>query len=276
MKIRRKLLLSYLVIVVLFVAAGAAITYNTMKMADIQKNVKLQTEINNNAYAYQQGLDEKQLGTFAYSSGNSQVGNDVIVQAAETMQTAETYLLNNLASNPTLLAKFNQVVDIDRNQINDAITQVVTLSNGAQTTENFVAMWDQLDRLMNQTTTAVGILGEVRSDTMANVQQATTDSQNYATFSIIIAVVFIAIIGAVSVVLAMVMGNRITNPLKKLADIAHKVSLGDMNQRYYLKQDIDVKTGDEIDELVDAFKRMINAFRLTEALNKEPEEIPKE
>jgi HAMP domain-containing protein len=68
------------------------------------------------------------------------------------------------------------------------------------------------------------------------------------------------------------MGNRITGPLKKLASIAHKVSLGDLDQRYYLKQKIDIKTGDEIDELVDAFKRMINAFRMQEALINEPEE----
>ena len=79
----------------------------------------------------------------------------------------------------------------------------------------------------------------------------------------------------VAAVLAVVMGKRITEPLKKLADIAHKVSLGDLNQRYYLKQNIDIKTGDEIDELVDAFRRMVNAFRMTEALNSEPEEPKK-
>jgi HAMP domain-containing protein len=53
------------------------------------------------------------------------------------------------------------------------------------------------------------------------------------------------------------------------------VSIGDLNQRYYLKQKIDIKTGDEIDELVDAFRRMVNAFRMTEALSNE-EEAPKE
>lgn len=66
--------------------------------------------------------------------------------------------------------------------------------------------------------------------------------------------------------MAVAMGNRITRPLKKLAEIAHKVSLGDLNQRHYLKENIDIKTGDEIDELVDAFRRMINAFRVTETM----------
>ena len=270
MKIRRKLLLSYLLIVALFIAAGTTITYNTLKMGEIQNKVKVQTDISNNAYAYQQGLDQKQLGTFSYSSGNAQIGGDVIVRAADTMQPAETYLLNNLATNPELLAKFNEVVDIDRNTINDAITKVITISASSDP-NRFILMWDQLDRLMTATTAADQKLADVRAATLANVQNAMTESQNYANFSMIIAVASIAAIGAVSVALAFVMGNRITGPLKKLADIAHKVSLGDMNQRYYLKQNIDIKTGDEIDELVNAFRRMINAFRMTEALNKEEE-----
>jgi HAMP domain-containing protein len=268
MKIRRKLLLSYLLIVALFVAAGATITYNTVKMGDIQNNVKQQTDISNNAYAYQQGLDEKQLGTFAYSSGSATVGGQVIVNAADTMQPAETFLTSALANNPTLLAKFNEVVDIDRNQINNAITQVITISSSTDS-NRFILMWDQLDNLMNLTTTADQKLAEVRSAALANVKSATSESQNYANFSMIVSIASIVGIGAVSVALAFIMGNRITGPLKKLSDIAHKVSLGDLNQRYYLKQNIDIKTGDEIDELVNAFRRMINAFRMTEALSKE-------
>jgi HAMP domain-containing protein len=271
MKIRRKLLLSYLLIVALFVAAGAAMTYNTMKIAEIQNNVKLQTEINSNAYAYQQGLDQKQLGTFAYSSGNSTVGEQVIVNAAKTIVDAENYLVNALANDPALLGKFQEVQDIDNTQINDAITQVVGIYSGNDSNK-FVLMWNQLNRLMISTTDADAKLANVRATTLSNVQNATAQSQNYASFSTIIAIASIIGIGVVSVALAFVMGNRITGPLKKLADIAHKVSLGDLNQRYYLKENIDIKTGDEIDELVGAFRRMINAFRMTEALSSEENE----
>ncbi len=277
MKIRTKLLLSYLVIVGLFIAAGATITYNTMKMADLQAEMKTQIEINNNAYAYQQGLDQKQFGTLMYSSDNVEQGSNIIVASADTMQPAETYLLSALTSDPALLAKFNEVVAIDRGQINDAITQVYLIYQGNEADSvKYVKIWDQLSILMNAVTIADAKLADVRADTLANVKSATAESQSYATFSLVIAIVFLAVITAVSVLLSMVMGKRITEPLKKLADIAHKVSLGDLNQRYYLKQNLDIKTGDEIDELVGAFKRMINAFRMTEALSKgEPEETPK-
>jgi len=273
MKIQRKLLLSYLLIVALFVAAGATITYNTMKMADLQNTAKTQLEINNNAYAYQQGLDQIQFGTLMYASDNTDEGQRIIVASADTMAPAETYLLNALKDNSNLTSQFNQVVSLDRNEINGAISQVYTIYTGNEASaQKYQDIWAQLTKLMSAVSQADIILADVRSVTLANVEQANADAQSYASMSLIIAIAFLALITAVAVVLAMVMGKRITEPLKKLADIAHKVSLGDLNQRYYLKQNIDIKTGDEIDELVDAFRRMVNAFRMTEALSNEPEE----
>ena len=128
---------------------------------------------------------------------------------------------------------------------------------------------------MTLTTNADIKLGEVRAATIANVQNATIESQSYANLSNLVAVAFLVLMTIVSVALSIIMGNRITGPLKKLADIAHKVSLGDLDQRYYLKQKTDIKTGDEIDELAEAFKRMINAFRMQDALINETEETIK-
>ena len=276
MKIRTKLLLSYLLIVALFVAAGATITFNTLKMADLQNKVKQQVEINNNAYAYQQGLDQKQFGTLMYSSDNTQEGERIIVASAETMAPAETYLTSALASDPTLLSKFGEVVSIDQGDINGAITQVYAIYSGdGNSSQKYVQIWDQLTILMNGVTAADNKLAEVRAATLLNVENATVESQNYANFSLMLAVGFLAAITAISVALSVLIGKRITDPLKKLAEIARKVSLGDLNQRYYLKQNVDIKTGDEIDELVDAFRRMVNAFRMTEALSKEDEETGK-
>src|SRR5208283_4542680 len=122
MKIRSKLLLSYLLIVALFVAAGATITYNTMQMADLQNTAKTQLEINNNAYAYQQGLDQIQLGTLMYATNNATEGQTIIVNSSDTIIPAQTYLTSALATNTALLNEFNQVVSLDQNQINGAIT----------------------------------------------------------------------------------------------------------------------------------------------------------
>ena len=93
MKIRRKLLLSYLLITALFIAAGATVAFNTMKMGELQRKVEQQVEVNKNAYDYQQGLDQKQFGTLMYSSDNVQEGERIIISSADLMQKAEDYLL---------------------------------------------------------------------------------------------------------------------------------------------------------------------------------------
>jgi len=124
---------------------------------------------------------------------------------------------------------------------------------------------------MNATDQADQKLAALRTATQANVQNAVTESQNYANLSIIMAVAFIAVLIVASVALSILIGNRITVPLKNLVNVAQKVTQGDLDQRYYLKKNIDVKNGDEIDELTDSFKKMINAFRMQESLLKEDE-----
>ncbi len=272
MKIKQKLLLSYLIIIALFVAAGATITYNAMQMNELQKNVKIQQDINDNAYNYQQGLDEKQFGTLMFSTDQLQEGERIVVASADQQAQSQTFLSSALSSNSTLLAQFNEVIGIDNNTINPAIRQIVTIYNSdLNSTDKYPQIWDQMTGVMNATNVADLKLAAIRTNTQANVQNAVASSQNYSNLSVIIAVVFIAIISVTSVALSIVMGNRIVNPLKKLANIAQKVTQGDLDQRYYLKQNEDAKNGDEIDELGDAFKKMINAFRMQDALLKEDE-----
>jgi nitrogen fixation/metabolism regulation signal transduction histidine kinase len=273
MKIKRKLLISYLLLVVLFVAAGATITYNTSKMQELQTEVKAQVDINNNAYQYAQGLDQKQFGTIVYTMKSTSEGTDIMVRSAETLVAASAQLQKDLANDPELLAKFNEVVAIDTSKIDVAITQISNLMVDTSLTpdDQLGQIWTQINTMMTAVTEADAKLAEIRLTTASNVDAAQTASLNYAQFSTILAIAFIAVTAAVSIVLAITIGNRITNPLKKLVEIANKVSLGDLDQRHYLKENINIKTGDEIDELTDAFRRMINAFRLQEELINEPE-----
>lgn len=272
MKIKRKLLLSYLLLVALFVAAGATITYNTSKMQELQNQATQEVDINNNAYAYAQGLDQKQFGTIVYTMKSTSEGAPIMVRSAETLNTSAANLQSDLANNPTLLAKFNEVVTIDKNTIDPAITEISRIMGDTSISadDQLSQIWTQINTMMAAVTQADSKLAEIRTTMASNLDAATLASQNYAQFSTILAVAFIGVTVAVSMVLAITIGNRITNPLKQLVEIAHKVSLGDLTQRHYLKENINVKTGDEIDELTDAFRRMINAFRLQEELINEP------
>jgi len=63
--------------------------------------------------------------------------------------------------------------------------------------------------------------------------------------------------------MALTFGKRLTDPLKKLTTIAGKVSMGELDH------EIKIKTKDEISDLGEAFQRMINAFKMTSAMNEE-------
>ena len=129
MKIRQKLLLSYLIIIALFVAAGATITYDAMKMNDLQNSVRQQQAINDNAYTFQQGFDQIQFGTLMYSAYQEQEGETILANAYAATQS-QTFLQNALASNPALLAQFNSVLAVDTNTIYPEINDIVSIYNG--------------------------------------------------------------------------------------------------------------------------------------------------
>jgi methyl-accepting chemotaxis protein len=227
--------------------------------------VQKQVEISNNAVVYQQGIDQKKFGAFVYSQGNTQAGEQMIVDSENMKQPAETYLSTALTDNPELLAKFNTCYQIDHNPLDSAITGIYTLTT-SDNPNKFSELQTQLGFLMTATGQIDLKLADFRSATIAEVQSATAASASYASFSQLMGLVSFAAIAAVSIALAIIIGKRITTPLKKLTDVAGKVSMGDLNQQ------IDIKTKDEINDLGEAFQRMINAFKMTVALSQDSEE----
>ncbi|HWQ65698.1 MAG TPA: HAMP domain-containing protein [Methanospirillum sp.] len=57
--------------------------------------------------------------------------------------------------------------------------------------------------------------------------------------------------------------KHFVNPIQKLSEVASRVSMGD------LQTEVDSCSEDEINELTESFKRMINAFKIMEAINVE-------
>ena len=63
--------------------------------------------------------------------------------------------------------------------------------------------------------------------------------------------------------LSLFIADRLTKPIINLTTIADKVSLGK------LKHDISVNGNDEIADLGSSFQRMINAFKMSQAMSQE-------
>ena len=69
------------------------------------------------------------------------------------------------------------------------------------------------------------------------------------------------IITMLAIIATFVVATSITKPIEKLKAIADKVSMGDLQQKVTITGD------DEIGELGQSFQRMINAFKMSQALN---------
>ncbi|MCZ7396992.1 MAG: HAMP domain-containing protein, partial [Candidatus Methanoperedens sp.] len=65
------------------------------------------------------------------------------------------------------------------------------------------------------------------------------------------------------IILSFVMASMLTKPLKVLTDTANRVSKGNIHEK------VSISSKDEIGDLAESFKRMINAFKIMEALSKE-------
>jgi HAMP domain-containing protein len=257
------------VIVVLFFAYGAFVTTNSMKMSDLQKNVAKQIDIANNLAGYQQGIYEKQFGAFVYGLGNGQQGNQLMTQSEELhIGPSEDFLFTNLVDNPELLGKFNAAFAVEENQIGNVTDQIKAISDGGAA-DKFEQLSVKLAELTSGVDAVNEKINEFKTAADAQASNAVADSQNYANFSNIMGLVFLVAMGAAAAALAVYMGGRITKPLKKLTETAGKVSMGELNQQ------IDIKTNDEINDLGEAFQRMINAFKMTVALSNNTEETEK-
>lgn len=83
------------------------------------------------------------------------------------------------------------------------------------------------------------------------------------------ATVLILTVGTVLVVLlwSYFVAHHVTRPIVELSDIATRISRG-----YLPNREIDVLSNDEIGELVIAFNRMVNTYRILDTLAKEEPE----
>jgi nitrogen fixation/metabolism regulation signal transduction histidine kinase len=266
MKIRTKLLTSYVLIIAMFMTAGVITLYNINQMSTLQNNVETQIALNNNAYGYQQAVLEKQFGLVVYTQGDNQNGAQIVTQSRSDINTTQAYLIRALVDNPTMLQKFVNAWTVDTAKIDSTASNIVTISNTNNQAARNALYQIQLSTLTNDVTEFNTKIAEFRNATMTNVQDAMTQSQNYASTAMILSITSFAIASVAGVLLAVVIGNRISNPLRQLTAISEKVSMGELDH------EIKVNTKDEINDLAQSFQRMINAFKVTESLSKETSE----
>jgi HAMP domain-containing protein len=244
-----------MMIVLLFIAIGVAITLNTMKMNEIQANVNKQVEIGNYATAYQKGFTLRSQGVEELVTDPENAITDT--QTGQSLTTATSaYLISNLPQDSALFTVFDTCYQIDSTTITPAVQALIT----AYGQNDAVEVAAQTKVISDSVREVNSNLDNFQLLIVETVQAATAESASYATFSVTLSAVGITAIASISIVMALVMGKRISDPLKNLTTVAGKVSMGELDQ------EIKIKSKDEIGDLGEAFQRMINAFKMTNSM----------
>ncbi|HWQ64609.1 MAG TPA: HAMP domain-containing protein, partial [Methanospirillum sp.] len=89
-----------------------------------------------------------------------------------------------------------------------------------------------------------------------------TESMSSSNTILLITIITMIIV----IIIVCIMAMSISRPIKQLTEIADKVSMGDLQTK------IDVHTNDEINDLAESFRRMINAFKMMVSMQEDQEE----
>jgi HAMP domain-containing protein len=271
MRIRNKLFIAFAVVLILFSSGGAFIAFSVAKINQLNETIQTEQVIAQAASDFQRGALLKQSGTYAYLSGDPQVGQaqinegqTILLQSEATLKTLQSSSLSNETQDKINLMLTGYIHNF-KDSISTYSNYTITLyerNNQTRTDEiNSYAQCISLDM-----TTLNTFISNIDNQIKADYDNANTTIKNYsaqtATITIALVVATVSLAGAIAVIIA----RRITTPISQLSNVADKVSKGDFNQT------INIKTGDEIESLAESFERMLNAFKITIAISQENDE----
>jgi nitrate/nitrite-specific signal transduction histidine kinase len=263
MKIQYKLMLSFSVLAVVFLIAGVIISANVTGMNALDKRISTDLTINQQAIAYQNAARDVQTGTFLYLQGETRMGNQMINEG-ELQMVKSRLALNASLTDPKMIADLSDTRDLEQ-QVLDSSHQTLSISAGddpdrdQQIRDRMNALDAMVVALNTRIATFVGA-------TDRQVSTAIDASAAYGAATVQMIVMGLGLVLVLSLLMAIVMARHLTGPITSLTETADRVSRGE------LKDQIEIKTGDEIENLADSFTRMINAYKMMEAMSMMNEE----
>lgn len=266
MKIMYKLMAGFLLLVLMFSIAGAVVVSNLQVIESVDADVSISSDINQYASNYERGARKLQVGTYMYSRNNIDMGRQLIEEGKGTMLTNRENLKNVLESGKTK----KELAEIERLELLsiEASDQVVDRIKQSDISEGLNE--EQLTLDINFMEARVEALNLKLGTFVDKTQEDTTESLKVATDTgkqtVKVTYLAIGISLLISLVVAFVSSKMITDPVTYLTGIANRVSKGDMTEK------IEVSSSDEIGDLASSFKRMINAFKIMEAMTREEAE----
>lgn len=255
MKIKYKLILSSLLIVLVFMLAGYYINTEVMRMSQAQDDLVNAMRTDDASIEYLDGARMLQVGVYQSVHGNKEIGQQMIEQGKSQMNMSRI-LLRQLLRDPSMLLSLSDAEKMEVNVLKSSNDVIMNIDNKTIS-----------DKFLNDLQVSVeqfeGKLTDLDVSTENNLQAAIDRSTLHAKNTI--QATYIGIFSAliIALILSFTMATIVTKPIKNLTDVANKVSKGEIGAK------VSVESNDEIGELAESFKRMVNAFKIMDALSKE-------
>lgn len=270
MKIMYKLMIGFLLLVLLFSITGATVISNLKVIDTVNTQVSTDFSINQYATNFERGASKVQVGTYLYSQGSKAMGKQLIDEGKAAMETNRENLKNILKDE----AAINELGEIERIEklAMEASDRVIARINNPDRDTSIQEKQLKLDmHFLEARVDALNLklsnfVDKTQEDTATSLkiaQEGGATAVNITLYSIVISLL-------IAIIISFAATRMITGPVKHLTNVANKVSKGDLTEK------VEVSSTDEIGDLALSFKRMINAFKVMEAMSKEENISPGE
>ena len=297
MKIKTKILLSFLMIVLIGVAALGLTVSKTMRISNSAKEIAEKTSISNRLMEIQHAFSAKSVaerdflltGDPAFLELREGLEAEVDEHLALAVEAAAGHEHELLQESRTQLQdeeSFHEVEELfNENKREEAILLYARINYGASYSENFQpstlpashgeepngSAVEASHGEESKVSVAAASPGEESHDASTLdvddvISGILRDSDQRQRTSVITSVIAAVLAVAFALAAGLFLSRKITGPILQLRDIANKVSLGDLNFTNT------VNAQDEIGELSDSFERMVTAIRFLVAEGRETEE----
>ena len=297
MKIKTKILLSFLMIVLIGVAALGLTVSNTMRISNSAKEIAEKTSISNRLMEIQHVFSAKSVaerdslltGDPAFLELREGLEAEIDEHLALAVEAAAGHEHELLQESRTQLQdeeSFHEVEELfNENKREEAILLYARINYGASYSENFQPSTLPASHGEEPNGSAVEASHGEESKVSVVAASPGEESHDAATLdvddvisgilrdsdqrqrtSVITSVIAAVLAVAFALAAGLFLSRKITGPILQLRDIANKVSLGDLNFTNT------VNAQDEIGELSDSFERMVTAIRFLVAEGRETEE----
>ena len=268
MKIMYKLMSGFILLVLLFSIAGAVVISNLNLIETVNTQVGKDFAINQYATNYERGAGKVQVGTYLYSQDSQAMGKQLIEEGKDAMEQNRENLKNILEDETArkelgeierveglAMAASDQVVARVNNPDKDAGKQDKQLKQDLHFLEA------RVDALNLKLGTFVDKTQEETASSLKTAEESGLRTINITLYAIAISLL-------IALVVSFAAAKKITDPVKHLTNVANRVSKGEITEK------VEISSSDEIGDLAESFRRMINAFKVMEAMSKE-ESAPK-